>query len=373
MKVKFWSKMTGMLAGAIVAVFFIGFAAVSQVMNADAIMSGQEQGITSSFPVMAESDSQVIPMKALLLTASAQDFSPTSLQNMYYNRADRAIRIPKAGGTRMGFTVAQHVDLYQQYQYILILPADASGHLGFGTLRISDPLLRSVTIEQNAQGNTQLIFQGEQILALEVLEDAANYYIRIMHPREKYPLIVVIDPGHGGSDPGAISRGIRESDLNLAVSRYLIELIEAGGEVKAYTIRNSDIGMEVRERAYFGNRVGDLFVSIHHNASRDPGVHGIETLYSRRQVTASSLDSQTFAEIMQRNKADELGSRELRVRSRGFAVLRHTTIPAAMVELGFMSNARELDRMVTEEFQRSAARAIYNGILETFEAYTPPR
>ena len=302
-----------------------------------------------------------------------QIFSPTTLDNISFDSVSRTFRIPKADGLNIGFNQAEHSDLYHQRLYIITLPQDASGYFGLGTMHMSDSLLRSVTVGQDAQGNTQLIFQGTQILAIETFEDAANYYVRVMRPQEKYPRIVVIDPGHGGSDPGAVRRGVRESDLNLAVARHLLELIEANDSIRAYTTRSSDVHMEVRERAYFGNQIGDLFISIHHNASNDAGTHGVETLYSRRQVNSRSLDSRAFAEIMQQNKIDELGSRGLRVRSRGFAVLRRTTIPAAMVELGFMSNSRELDRMITEEFQRSAARAIYNGILEAFEVYTPPR
>ncbi|MCL1997725.1 MAG: N-acetylmuramoyl-L-alanine amidase [Turicibacter sp.] len=177
--------------------------------------------------------------------------------------------------------------------------------------------------------------------------------------------VVIIDPGHGGSRPGAVHGGIRESHLNLAVAQRVVSLIENNPHIVAYMTRNSDIDIGLRERSNFGNAHGNLFVSIHHNAANNRNVHGIETFFAN---SGSNIDfaSASFAQIMQRNLIEHLGSYDRGVKSRRFAVLRRSQIPAVLVELGFMSNQSEFSRIRTEEFQNRAAYAIYNGILEAF-------
>jgi len=268
-------------------------------------------------------------------------------------------------------------DMYHQRQFILWLP-DISEHIGFGEMLVGDTLLRSLTIA-HAPNSTQLIFNGNQIFTLDLQEDENYYIIRVLHPRERYPRIVIIDPGHGGRDPGAVRAGIRESDLNLNVTRKLLQLIEADGVIRAYTTRNSDVHLGetsaecLRARANFGNHIGDMFVSIHFNAANNTNAHGIETYYRESGLDAfRTLTSRRLADIMHRNKLTMLGSNDRNVRSANFAVLRYSTIPAVLLELGFMSNQAELARINTAEFQWMAAHAIYSAMLEAF-AWVPER
>lgn len=274
----------------------------------------------------------------------------------------------------MDITQITHFDLYHQNRYILTLPTHALPYLGYGTKPIFDGYLDSVVIEQNLYGNSKLIFNGARIITVGLSEDADYYYIRIMLPREKYPRIVVIDPGHGGRDPGAVRGNILEKDLNLTVSFKLRELLNANGTVRTYMVRDTDVFVSLVDRAQFGNEVGDIFISVHHNAARNNNVHGVETLYfaNERDLTRT-LTSQNLAQIVQRHLLEQTSRHDRRARSMNLSVLRNSVIPAALVEIGFMSNQAELATLSVPERQWQAARAMYYGILEAFEIYTPAR
>ena len=289
-----------------------------------------------------------------------------TFQNISYNFDTRTFHIRRSADTPLNLTSAIRLDSYHQRQFTLALHVDASNYLGVGEILIADPLVNSLNLSHTAAG-TQLVFNGNQIFTLDVQQHDEYYSIRIMHPRERYQRVVVIDPGHGGRDPGASRYGIRESDVALQISRKLVQLIEADGIIRAYTTRNSDVFVTLEDRARMGNNVGDMFVSIHINAARNTSAHGIETYFrANAHDNFRSLSSRDLADIMHRHKLTNLGSNDRGVRTANFAVLRYSTIPAVLLELGFLSNAQERARINTPEFQWQAARAIYTAMLEGF-------
>ena len=291
---------------------------------------------------------------------------PATYRNIHYDFAQRTFRIPRTSELPLHVEHAVRFDMYHNRQFILLLPVDAMELLGFGEVLIADHLLRSVNIVNTGQA-TQLIFNGNQIFTLDVLSDEYYYYIRVMHPRERYPRIVIIDPGHGGTDPGAVRSGIRESDLNMIVTNKLLQLIDGSDHIRAYTTRNSDINVSLQDRPALGNPIGDIFVSIHFNSATNTGAQGVETYYRPSELDSfRMLTSRNLAEIMHRHQLTQLGSNDREVRSANFAVLRYSTIPAVLLEMGFMSNPQELARISTPEFQWAAARAIYNALHEAF-------
>jgi len=317
--------------------------------------------------------------------------------NFRYDPEDMTFRIPRSHGFSLEIDLAHHTELYHRRQYVISLPANDVWHLGAGELIINDDFFNSVTITPNqTDAYISLTFHARRIFVFDITQDEAYYIIRAMNPRERYPFIVVIDPGHGGRLPGAVHGGVRESDLNLEVTRLLLELIEQDGYIRAYTTRNSDVHVSLLARARLGNEVGDLFLSIHHNAANNRAVHGIETFYFMRphgdclrhadrdccdeycedydgRYDELFANSQDFANTMRRQLLGQLGSHNRGSHSRRFVVLRDSRIPATLVELGFMSNADELSRMRTEEFQRQAAQALYDGLLEAFALNPPSR
>lgn len=175
-------------------------------------------------------------------------------------------------------------------------------------------------------------------------------------------LTVIIDPGHGGRDRGAIWGGVRESDLNLLVARRVEASLKARG-YRVVMIRRSDVFVSLSRRAEIANRYRNaIYVSIHFNATENTGVRGAETFYVGKK--GSYLAKSIQGELV----------RNLKVRNRGYqyrrySVLRHTACPAVLVECGFISNSYERSRCKTPGYQANAAKSIVAGIERYDRAY----
>jgi N-acetylmuramoyl-L-alanine amidase len=153
-------------------------------------------------------------------------------------------------------------------------------------------------------------------------------------PQARAQPLLVLDPGHGGSDPGAVACGIREADVVLDVSRRLRPLLEASGARVAMT-RTTDTFVGLSARAAFANSRGATgFVSQHSNSNRGTPATGTETFV----FTSASDRSRSLANGVQRAMLRAWGLRDRGVKSANFAVLRETNMPAILTELGFTNN-----------------------------------
>ena len=173
-------------------------------------------------------------------------------------------------------------------------------------------------------------------------------------------LTVVVDPGHGGSDPGTIGyQGTFEKDVNLAIALQLGEFLSQAGARVVYT-RNTDVYVSIFERPEIAAKANaDLYVSLHANASLDRGkVRGTETLY-RAQDPASQL----FASTVQEELVNAITLANRRIWGRDdLAVFNNTRMPAIMVEVGFLDHPDEEVLLRAPGFQEVAAQGIYSGI-----------
>lgn len=172
---------------------------------------------------------------------------------------------------------------------------------------------------------------------------------------------VVVDPGHGGSDPGATSySGYYEKNVNLSIARKVATYLENSG-VNVIMTRNSDTFIELNDRAEIANRANaDLFVSIHCDSHPKSSQRGY-TLYVA--PTASWSSKKTAAAIEQSMSRTELSS--IGIRSRDFRVLVRTSCPAVLVECGYLTNPYEADLLDDSGFQDRIARAIADGIVNS--------
>ncbi len=183
---------------------------------------------------------------------------------------------------------------------------------------------------------------------------------------------ITIDPGHGGVEPGAISPwGDKEKDFTLAIGLKVKAYLEAQG-AKVIVTRygdyspGSDWGRTVDElvaRASLANtNKSDLFVSIHDNSyPQDPSASGVMGFYR-----SGSTESQTLARKLAQGVGKSTGLRLIDVQVGPYYVLNHTTMPAALVEVGFMTNRRDVTSLRTDAFRDSAARGIVAGIVDYF-------
>lgn len=179
---------------------------------------------------------------------------------------------------------------------------------------------------------------------------------------------IIVDPGHGGSDPGATGvTGLREKEINLAVAKILVELLEEAG-AKVLVTRSGDQSVSNQKRIELANEAkADVYVSIHSNAYPDPESNGTETHYC--PDTENSVASRFLAGQLQRELVSALGLRDRGVKANSFYVLTKTEMPAALVELGFLSNPAEEELLKKESTHLDAAKAIYQGLEAYFLYY----
>ena len=213
---------------------------------------------------------------------------------------------------------------------------------------------------------------------------------------------IVIDPGHGGTDPGAVNGSLKEKTAVLGVAKKLGEILKSRG-YKVYFTRSTDVFINLRSRTKFANdKMADLFVSIHANAApnaaKAKSMHGIETFFlsparSERSKNAAALENksdieemnyfsqQTFLNVLNREKiiaSNKLGidiQKEIlasarkvyaasdgSVREAPFWVLVGALMPAVLVEIGYITHPVEGEKLFDEAYQKALANGIANGI-----------
>ena len=192
--------------------------------------------------------------------------------------------------------------------------------------------------------------------------------------------VVYLDAGHGGYDPGASYFGISEKSLTLAIQSRVKAKLEAEG-YQVVTTRTSDTYVDLADRSRAANASeSDIFVSIHINASGSSAAQGIETYYYQPYAeypsrinaayhanpTRLSM-SDTLANAIQSSLINATGAQNQGVKRQTFAVLRETTAPAVLLELGFLSNPQEAARLNTSAYQETLANAIVAGIKSYYE------
>lgn len=172
-------------------------------------------------------------------------------------------------------------------------------------------------------------------------------------------IVVAIDPGHGGRDPGAVGiGGLQEKQVIFPISQQVAAILREQG-VDVVMTRNSDIELDLDPRVQIAERAdADLFVSIHANAinlSR-PDVNGLETYY---YSGAGARFARTVHDVV----LQMMGMRDRRVRQARFYVLRRTSMPAILVEVGFVTGAEDINNLRDPEWRSRMANAIARGIL----------
>ena len=168
---------------------------------------------------------------------------------------------------------------------------------------------------------------------------------------------VVIDPGHGGSDYGAIRDGINEKDITLDVSERVASILKTKGYKVAMT-RKDDCYVSLQDRVEFSeNEAPEIFVSIHVNSAVATEPKGIETHYYHDY-------SNNLAKIVHSHLIKEIDTKDRGLVKSKFYVINHTTVPAILVEMGFISNDEERAELISDKRKQKTAKAIAEGIIE---------
>uniref|UniRef100_A0ACD5GSS4 N-acetylmuramoyl-L-alanine amidase family protein n=1 Tax=Desertifilum tharense IPPAS B-1220 TaxID=1781255 RepID=A0ACD5GSS4_9CYAN len=172
-------------------------------------------------------------------------------------------------------------------------------------------------------------------------------------------VVVVVDPGHGGRDPGAVGiGGLQEKVVVMDISQQVAAILQQNG-IQAVLTRTSDVEIDLEPRVRMARQMNaTLFVSIHANAismSR-PDVNGLETYYYQSGL---GLARTIHNSILQSTGMPDRGVRQAR-----FYVLRQTSMPAVLVETGFVTGREDAARLANPAFRRQMAEAIARGIIQ---------
>lgn len=173
----------------------------------------------------------------------------------------------------------------------------------------------------------------------------------------KKSALVIIDPGHGGKDPGTVWGNVKEAELNLKVAKK-VEFYLKQKRIPVVLTRRSNIYLSLRERVDFANQYSrnSLFVSIHFNAHRIRSCSGIETFFAsaRSKTLANNIQTRVTRSTRSKNRGLKNGTH--------LGVLHATYCKSALVECGFISNTAERIRCSSAWYQTLAAKAIAEGI-----------
>ena len=238
------------------------------------------------------------------------------------------------------------------------------------------PVTFSILSAVGGAGQNVVIIGGERAVAPKV-EDTVNGKLA-----QNYLLggvTIVIDPGHGGPDSGAVGPAYktREADVNLAVGLNVVSLLQEAG-AKVLLTRSKDVSpagrnydannivTDLQPRVAMANQAdADIFVSIHSNQFSNPQANGTETYYSSHNPRADL--GAALARSLQDNVVQQGGLQSRGVKQANFWVIKYTKMPAVLVELGFLSNPGEEKLLASPDFQQQAAQGIYRGILAYYK------
>ncbi|MGF6126266.1 N-acetylmuramoyl-L-alanine amidase [Pseudomonas frederiksbergensis] len=291
-----------------------------------------------------------------------------------------------------------------------------SGHYGQGDTRIvldlSEPVqLNSFVLPpQDGQGH-RLVLDLKTAAPVQI---ATAPIIDKAHP--KRDIIVVVDPGHGGKDPGAVgAKGEREKDVVLSIAQLLAKRLKREKRYDVKLVRNDDFFVPLRKRVEIARKHNaDMFISVHADAAPRLTASGA-SVYCLSEGGATSATARFMAQ--RENGADLLGATSLlnlkdkdpmlagvildmsmnatiaaslqlgstvlgslagittlhqkRVEQAGFAVLKSPDVPSILVETGFISNARDSQRLVTARHQQAVADGLFEGLQRYFQKNPP--
>ena len=235
-----------------------------------------------------------------------------------------------------------------------------------------DTVQGKIYLQEEVNNNYKIYSLGKKGIAIDIFNSIVNTPVAsdvaLSNVKNK---IITIDPGHGGSDSGAVGpNGYTEKEGAFAISQKVASILNQSG-AKVVMTRDSDVDVygpnasarnELQARVDVGNRVNsDIFVSIHCNAFVNPAANGTQTFYY-----GSSYQGQRLAQSIQEKMIEANGLRDRGISTCNFYVVKHSYMPAVLIETAFITNYDEEALLSDDEWQTTMAKAIAEGINEYF-------
>lgn len=235
-----------------------------------------------------------------------------------------------------------------------------------------DTVQGKIYLQEEVNNNYKIYSLGKKGIAIEIFNSIVNTPVAsdvaLSNVKNK---IITIDPGHGGSDSGAVGpNGYTEKEGAFAISQKVASILNQSG-AKVVMTRDSDVDVygpnasarnELQARVDVGNNANsDIFVSIHCNAFVNPAANGTQTFYY-----GSSYQGQRLAQSIQEKMIEANGLRDRGISTCNFYVVKHSYMPAVLIETAFITNYDEEALLSDDEWQTTMAKAIAEGINEYF-------
>lgn len=194
-------------------------------------------------------------------------------------------------------------------------------------------------------------------------------FVSTSKPSESSGAVIVLDPGHGGKDPGALNGSLYEKTIVLDVSQRVEAYLRSKYGYTVRLTRSTDVYLTLDQRVAAAKSLrGDLFVSMHVNAAGSSAAKGLETFYSTR--SAHSARSSVLASNIQSNLVGKMSGMSNRgVKTANYYVITYNTMPSALVELGFISSPTDLTYLRSDASRQRMAEGVAEGIAKYVQTY----
>lgn len=228
----------------------------------------------------------------------------------------------------------------------------------------------NIEILDDGRGSTRLVIETKLALGFLLTQEGRAIKVKLLKPKSSNGKlagkIIVIDAGHGGPDGGTqwSNPPVSEKDLTLKIARQTARLLSAEGAAVIMT-RNDDTKIPLTERPAIATRSkADVFISIHINSNQlNNSRSGTITFFHNQNPICILLATCIQSEIVKVSGLPGLGTwSDTRIYKSGFSVLRNATVPAVLIECGFLNHKTDRERMMSAEFQSQAAAAIVKGL-----------
>lgn len=197
----------------------------------------------------------------------------------------------------------------------------------------------------------------------------SSAFVMTSKPSTSTGTVIVLDPGHGGKDPGAVNGSLYEKTIVLDVTKRVEAYLRSKYDYNVRLTRSTDVYLTLDQRVAAAKSLrGDLFVSMHVNAAGSSSAKGVETFYSSQ--SAHSARSRVLASNIQSNLAGKMSGMSNRgVKTANYYVITYNTMPSALVELGFISSPTDLTYLRSNTSRQQMAEGVAEGIAKYVRTY----
>ena len=286
-----------------------------------------------------------------------------------------SLSIPKPAGITI--SNVSNEDLYNSNKFRIIITGDHVAFFQSNPIIINNSNIRSLEV-QKSDSNTVITVTTSSLMGYKIYDTGENFQVKMGTPNKVYKNILVLDAGHGGYDPGAKNKGTNEKDLTLKIIYTLMKNYFSGNapDTKVYWTRTTDTFISLANRAAFAKSVGaDAFISLHMNSATNTSANGTEVYYSvsNNSTGFGGITSKKMANLFKTQLTSDLKTKNRGTKTAAYYVLKHNTVPAILIELGFLSGNSDYSKLTNATFQANAAKSIYTGIQTMFNTYQTGR